>query len=231
MRLAALGLSYARVGEMLGFAKSTLCKWLKQEKMRRVEMRGEVLEMDGVWMRMRGGKAEMKVVRDETGAALGTFGSWEDALDDVYDSGVVSPAHIVSDGDRAIESAIGLVYGGKDRHQLCQFHLLREYRRNIGGAGFAEARALLDADSLPQARELAESIMSLTGGRAAYWCAKALKQGLVHLGNRIWQIQDDIQAGALSSGVEASRADGHRMWTMHNLLVLLQIRGLLHSTT
>ena len=30
-------------------------------------------------------------------------------------------------------------------------------------------------------------------------------------GNRICQVQDDIKAGALSSGVEASRADGHRM--------------------
>ena len=67
----------------------------------------------------------------------------------------MSPAHIVSDGDRAIESAIGLVYGGKDRHQLCRFHLLREYGRNIGGVGFAEASALLAADSLSQARELA----------------------------------------------------------------------------
>ena len=99
------------------------------------------------------------------GAALGTFGSWEDALDDVQASGVVSPAHLVRDGDRVIGSAIGLVYGGKDKHQLCQFHLLREYRRNIGSAGFAEAKALLDADNLAQGRELAESIMFLTGGR------------------------------------------------------------------
>ena len=29
MRLAALEVSYERVGNMLGFAKSTLCKWLK----------------------------------------------------------------------------------------------------------------------------------------------------------------------------------------------------------
>ncbi len=99
MRLAALGLSYASVGEMLRFAKSTLCKCLKQEKRQRSEISGAVLEMDGVWTRMRVGKAELKVVRDETSAALGTFGSWEDALDDVYAAGVESPTHIVSDRD------------------------------------------------------------------------------------------------------------------------------------
>ena len=32
MRLAALGVSYERVGNMLGFAKSTWRKWLKQER-------------------------------------------------------------------------------------------------------------------------------------------------------------------------------------------------------
>ena len=32
MRLAALGVSYERVGDMLGFAKSTLCKWLTHLK-------------------------------------------------------------------------------------------------------------------------------------------------------------------------------------------------------
>ena len=30
MRLAAQGISYERMGKMLGFAKSTQCKWLTQ---------------------------------------------------------------------------------------------------------------------------------------------------------------------------------------------------------
>lgn len=113
---------------------------------------------------------------------MATFGSWEDALDDVYDSGVESPAHLVGEGDRAIEYAIAPVYGSESKHRSRRFHLLMEYKRNMGAAGFAEARALLDGGSKAQARDLAESIMSQAGGRAAYWCAKALKKGLSHLG-------------------------------------------------
>ena len=51
------------------------------------------------------------------------------------------PMHIISDGDRTIESVIDMAYGGRSPHQLCQFHLLREYKRNIGKAGFSEAMA------------------------------------------------------------------------------------------
>ena len=40
------------------------------------------------------------------------------------------------------------VYGREARRQLCAFFLLREYRRNIGTAGYAAARLLLDAGSL-----------------------------------------------------------------------------------
>ena len=34
----------------------------------------------------------------------------------------------------------------------CVFHLLREYRRNIGEAGYAAARRLLNAGSLAEAK-------------------------------------------------------------------------------
>ena len=37
-------------------------------------------------------------------------------------------------------------------HQLRQFHLLREYKRNIGIVGFSDAKALLDANDIEQAR-------------------------------------------------------------------------------
>ena len=74
MRLAALGVSYERVGSMLGFAKSTLCKWLKQEQCKRPKMSGEVLEPDVVWTRVAGGSVELKVARDERGVALVSAG-------------------------------------------------------------------------------------------------------------------------------------------------------------
>ena len=48
MRLAALGVSYERVVNMLGFAKSTLCKWPKREQYKCPTMSGEILELDGV---------------------------------------------------------------------------------------------------------------------------------------------------------------------------------------
>ena len=53
-------------------------------------------------------------------------------------------------------------------HQLCVFHLLREYRRNIGTAGFAAARRLLDAGSSAEGREWARRIMRATAGVGRY---------------------------------------------------------------
>ena len=81
MRLAAQGISYERVDKMLGFAKSTLCKWLKQEKYERPKLSGEVLELDGAWTRVEGGNVELKVARDERCVALVSAGSWERRAD------------------------------------------------------------------------------------------------------------------------------------------------------
>ena len=53
----------------------------------------------------------------------------------------------------AIIAGIELVYGGEAPNQLSLLHLLREYRRNIGKAGFAAARRLLNAGSLAEGRE------------------------------------------------------------------------------
>ena len=102
-----------------------------------------------------------------------------------HDLGAVTPKHIVSDGDRARESAIDMAYDMGTPHQLCQFHLLRECTRNIGIAGFAEAKALLGSDDMEQAREHAGRIVALTGGKALYWCVKALRKGLTHLRARL----------------------------------------------
>ena len=86
--------------------------------------------------------------------------------------GAQRPEHLVSDGDGAIAAGIELVYGGEAPHQLSLLHLLREYRRNIGTAGFAAARRLSDAGSLAEGREWARRIMRLTAGAARYWCEK-----------------------------------------------------------
>ena len=111
------------------------------------------LELDGLWTRTRRGRAELKVIRAAVGTALGTFGTRAEVIDRAWQLGAQHPAPLVSDGDGAIAAGIELVYGGEAAHQLCAFHLLRECRRNIGVAGFAAARRLLNAGSLAEGRE------------------------------------------------------------------------------
>ena len=164
-----MGLSYSQVGKLFGFAKSTLCKWIRGEELRKGSLNGQVLEMDGLWTRTREGAVEMKVIRDDLGNVMATFDSWRKAVNEAYMSGAHSPRHVVSDGDLAIASAIDMIYGNEANHQLCQFHLLREYLRNIGDAGFSEALKLLRSESLA------------SEGEAEYWCEKALSKGLAHL--------------------------------------------------
>ena len=94
----------------------------------------------------------------------GAFGPWAEVIDRAWRLGAQHPEHLVSDGDGAIAAGVELVYGGDAPHQLCAFHLLREYRRNIGVVGFAAARRLLDAGSLAESQEWARRIMRATAG-------------------------------------------------------------------
>ena len=137
---------------------------------------------------------------------------------------------MVSDGDGAIAAGIDLVYSGEAPHQLSLLHLLREYRRNIGVAGFAAARRLLDAGSLAEGVEWARRIMRATAGAARCWCEKALSKGLRHL------------TTGQASHRTTSRLERHNrelrrreqlgtVWTERNLLALLQEQGLLNQTT
>ena len=140
------------------------------------------------------------------------------------------PQHLVSDGDGAIAAGIELVYGGEAPHQLCAFHLLREYRRNIGMAGFAAARRLLDATSLAEGREWARRIMLATDGVARYWCEKALSKGLRHLATG--QARHRTTSRLERHNRELRRREQlGTVWTEHNLLALLQEQGLINQTT
>ena len=97
------------------------------------------LELDGLWTRTRSGRTELKVIRDAAaGMALGAFGSWAEVIDRAWQLGA--------------------------QYQLCVFHLLREYRQNIGTAGFAAARRLLDAGSLAEAEGYAAQALGETDG-------------------------------------------------------------------
>ena len=187
--------------------------------------------MDGLWTRTRRGRTELKVIcAAATGTALGAFGSWAEVIDRAWQLGAHHPQHLVSDGDGAIAAGIELVYGGEAPHQLCAFHLLREYRRNIGVAGFAAARRLLDATSLAEGREWARRIMRATAGAARYWCEKALSKGLRHLATG--QVAHRTTSRLERHNRELRRREQlGTVWTEHNLLALLQEQGLINQTT
>ena len=55
----------------------------------------------------------------------------------------------------AIAAGVELAYGREAPHQLCVFHLRREYWRNLGAIDFAEAKRLLRSESLAEGREWA----------------------------------------------------------------------------
>ena len=156
--LTAQGLSYARAGNCVGCVKSTVGKWLRKSTLTAPQLPPDgTLELDSLWTRTRRGRTELKVIRNAAaGTALGAFGAWAEVIDRAWQLGAQHPRHPVSDGDGAIAAGIELVYGGEARRQLCAFHLLREYRRNIGVAGFAAA-LLLNAVSMAEGREWARA--------------------------------------------------------------------------
>ena len=216
----------------MGCVKSTVCKWLAKAPLAVPELPPDgTLGMDGLWTRTRSGRTELKVIRAAVaGTDLGSFGPWAEVIDRAWQLGAQHPQHLVSDGDGAIAAGIELVYGREAPHQLCAFHLLREYRRNIGMAGFAAARRLLDATSLAEGREWARRIMRATDGAARYWCEKALSKGLRHLAT-------GQAAHRTTSRLERHNRELRRrgqlgtVWTEHNLLALLPEQGLLNQTT
>ena len=150
-------------------------------------------------------------------------------IDRAWQQGAQRPQHLVSDGDGAIAAGIELVYGGEAPHQLCAFHLLREYLRNIGMAGFAAARRLLDAGSLAEGREWARRIMRVTDGAVRYWCEKALSKGLRHLATG--QATHRTTSRLERHNRELRRQKLGTVWTEHNLLALLPEQSLLNQTT
>ena len=134
--------------------------------------------MDGIWTRFLSGPMELKVIRGDLGVVLGHFGSWEEAIDRGWQAGAQDSLHLVSDGDRAIAQGLQLVYGRQAPRQLCYFHLLQEYRRNISWEEWEEAKKLLSSQSRREGADYVKRIVAVTGGRGAYWCRNALNQGL-----------------------------------------------------
>ena len=198
--------------------------------MREPVLSGQVWELDGMWTRTRSGPREMRVVRDGMGTALGSFEPWTGVIDQAWGQAERTPVHLVSDDDRAIAAGIELVYGRQAPHQLCQFHLLREYRRNVGFRGFRAARALLGSASRSEAEGHAGEAIIGSSGDALDWCRKALGKGMTHL-------RTGQERHRTTSRLERQNREYRRrekmgtVWSPHNLLALLQVRGLINQTT
>jgi transposase-like protein len=151
-------------------------------------------------------------------------------MEGLYEGGLREPAHVVSDGDPAIAGAIELVYGAQVPHQLCQFHLLQEYRRNLGKVGWAEAKALLGSQNWEEAQQWAQRLQGVTEGKASYWCDKVLEKGLTYL--KTGQVQWRTTSHLERFNRELRRRERlGTWWSPHNLIVLLAQGIQLTSTT
>ena len=116
----------------------------------------------------------MRVILDETGTSLGSFEPWFEAIDQAWRQAELTPVHLVSDDEGAIAAGIELVYGREAPRQLWQFHLLREYRRNVGYQGFRAAKALLGSASRAEVedrprRQLSAAEVRHWHGAAKHW--------------------------------------------------------------
>ena len=101
---------------------------------------------------------------------------------------------------------------------MCHFHLLREYRRNLGWEGRAEAR------------RRARRVAARAGEPAEYWCRQALREGLRHLQTGEWRFKTTSRLERQNREYRRREKMG-TVWTPHNLLILLQKRGLINQTT
>ena len=113
---------------------------------------------------------------------------------------------------------------------MCQFHLLREYRQKVGKQGLREAKALLESAGWAEAEEHAREAIIRSGGEVLEWCRKALGNGLTHL-------KTGQEKYRTTSPLERQNREYRRrekmgtVWSPHNLIALLQIRGLINQTT
>ena len=114
--------------------------------------------------------------------------------------------------------------GGRHPHQLCQFQLLREYRRNVGYQGFRSAKVLLQSSSRTEAEEHAREAIIRSRGEALDWCRKALGKGVTHLGMGQEKHRTTCRLERQNREYRRREKMG-TVWSPHNLLALLQVRA------
>ena len=211
------------------------CRWLRREPLGQPRLAGRVLELDGLWTRTAAGRVEMKVIRDEKGVARATFASWEAAIDQAGQHGATAPVHVVNDGDRAIAAACKWSRAGRFPISCATFiHLLREYRRNPGWEGWSEARGRRASVSVAEGQRWAGAAGGGLDRRAGALLAPgSMREGRRHLQTgqtRFKTIRPRRTVGTAEREYRRRERQG-TVWSPHNLLILLQERGLINQTT
>jgi len=192
-------------GMLLGLSKSSLCKWLRSEGVQARRCEGKCWSWMGCGHTRKlasGAKGAARRARGG-GAVVWRLGRGAWAAVRAGSGDATARGERRGRGDR---EALGLVYGPELPHQLCQFHLLREYRRHFGACGWAQAKALLGSSSQAQAAALAEQVHELTRGRADYWCKRALLKGLTLLSTGHSRLKTTSSSNASSASCAAENA-------------------------
>ena len=123
-----------------------------------------------------------------------------------------------------------MVYGRQAARQFSHFHLLQEYRRNIGWEGWEDAKKLLSSQDRREGADYAKRIVESTGGQGAHWCPKALNQRLRYLHTDQEGYKTTFRLDRLNQELRRREKLG-TVWSPHNLQALLEIRGLINQTT
>ena len=173
----------------------------------------------------------MRVIRDEMGTAWGHSNLGE-VIDQAWRQAEGTPVHLVSDDDRAIAAGIGLVYGRKKEapHQLCSSTCCRNTGATWAIRAIQGSKGITGIGQRFEAEEHAREAIIRSGGEALDWCRKALGKGITHLGT-------GQERHRTTSRLERQNREYRRrekmgtVWSPHNLLALLQIRGLINQTT
>ena len=100
----------------------------------------------------------------------------------------------------------------------------------MGTQGLRAAKSLLESDSRAEAEEHARETIIRSRGEALEWCRKTLGKGLTHLRTGQEKYRTTFHLERKNREYRRREKIG-TAWSPHNLLALLQIRGLINQTT
>ena len=222
-------MSYHQASGWVGSVKSSLCRWVRRKVLGEPELRGRVLELYGIWTRFLSGPKELKVIRDGLGVVLGHFGSWEEAIDRGWQAGAQDPLHRVSDGDRAIARDCSW-YMADGRPASCvTFISCRNIAATWAGKDGKKRRSCCPA-RVDGRGGLREENCSGDGRPGSLLVSKGAEPGIAHLDTGQERYKTTSRLERLNRELRRREKLG-TVWSPHNLLALLEIRGLVNQST